>query len=222
MVNNVRMAINLGYLDVVARRPADHVGDEQPAARGGRHRLHRQPGRADRRAGAPGRRRAPAVADHAGDTVVLSATPIPGNEEMVNQIIDDLFRLGANVIYSDLSDVHVSGHGSREDLKLMLSLVRPRSSCRCTANTATWSCTRALAREVGIPAENMVIVESGQVVEVTPTRSAGRGGQRRARPGGRPERGRHRLGGAARPDSTWRATASWLPSWRSTRRPARS
>ena len=55
-----------------------------------------------------------------GDTVVLSATPIPGNEELVNRIIDDLFRLGADVIYSDLCDVHVSGHGSREDLKLML------------------------------------------------------------------------------------------------------
>ena len=49
------------------------------------------------------------------DTVVLSATPIPGNEELVNHIIDDLFRLGADVIYSDLCDVHVSGHGSQED-----------------------------------------------------------------------------------------------------------
>ena len=103
-----------------------------------------------------------------GDTVVLSATPIPGNEEMVNRIIDDLFRLGADVIYSDLCDVHVSGHGSREDLKLMLSLVRPKFFIPMHGEYRHLVLTLAPAREVGIPAENIVIVESGQVVEVLP------------------------------------------------------
>jgi ribonuclease J len=103
-----------------------------------------------------------------GDTVVLSATPIPGNEEIVNKIIDDLFRLGANVIYSDLSDVHVSGHGSREDHKMMLSLVRPRFFVPMHGEYRHLVLHARTAQSVGIPPENMVIVESGQVVEVAP------------------------------------------------------
>jgi len=104
--------------------------------------------------------------------VVLSATPIPGNEEMVNRIINDLFRLGADVIYSDLCDVHVSGHGSREDLKLMLSLTRPRFFIPMHGEYRHLVLHARLAREAGIPAENMLVVESGRVVEVWPDRIA--------------------------------------------------
>ena len=103
-----------------------------------------------------------------GDTVVLSATPIPGNEELVNHIIDDLFRLGADVIYSDLCDVHVSGHGSREDLKLMLSLVRPKFFIPMHGEYRHLVLHSRIAREAGVPDANMLIVESGQVVEVWP------------------------------------------------------
>jgi ribonuclease J len=105
---------------------------------------------------------------HAGDTVVLSATPIPGNEESVNHIIDDLFRLGANVIYHDLSDVHVSGHGSREDHKLMLSLTRPRFFMPMHGEYRHLVLHARTAQSMGVPPENVVIVESGQVVEVRP------------------------------------------------------
>src|SRR3989304_10040731 len=61
-----------------------------------------------------------------GDTVVLSSSVIPGNELLINQTIDNLYRLGANVLYSRISSVHVRGHAAQEELKLMLSLVKPR------------------------------------------------------------------------------------------------
>ncbi len=103
-----------------------------------------------------------------GDTVVLSATPIPGNEELVNHTIDDLFRLGADVIYSDLCNVHVSGHGSREDQKLMLTLTRPRFFIPMHGEYRHLVLHARTAQEMGIPRENIAIVETGQAVEVWP------------------------------------------------------
>jgi ribonuclease J len=103
-----------------------------------------------------------------GDTVVISAMPIPGNEEMVNHIIDDLFRLEADVIYQDLDDVHVSGHGSREDLKLMLTLTRPRFFMPIHGEYRHLVLHARTAQETGIPRENIALVESGQVVEMRP------------------------------------------------------
>jgi ribonuclease J len=104
-----------------------------------------------------------------GDTVVLSATPIPGNEEMVNHIVDDLFRLGADVIYHDLADVHVSGHGSREDHKLMLSLTRPRFFMPIHGELRHLHAHASLARQIGIPSESIFILENGSVLELTAT-----------------------------------------------------
>jgi ribonuclease J len=104
----------------------------------------------------------------AGDTVVLSATPVPGNEEMVNHITDDLFRLGADVVYHDLADVHVSGHGSREDHKQMLSLTRPRFFVPMHGEYRHLVLHARTAQATGIPPENIVIIETGQVVEVRP------------------------------------------------------
>ena len=104
------------------------------------------------------------------DTVVLSATPIPGNEEVVNRIIDDLFRLGADVVYSDLVDVHVSGHGSQEDLKLMLSLTRPKFFVPMHGEYRHLVLHSRIAREMGVPPQNMAIVESGRAIEVWPER----------------------------------------------------
>lgn len=168
MVNNVRMAINLGYLDIAAEDllttsemnnlPREEVVIVCTGSQG-------EPTSVLARL---------ASEEHAqlqivpGDTVVLSATPIPGNEETVNHVIDDLFRLGADVIYSDLSDVHVSGHGSREDHKMMISLVRPRFFVPMHGEYRHLVLHARTAQEMGIPADHIVIVESGQVVEVGP------------------------------------------------------
>lgn len=73
-----------------------------------------------------------------GDTVIISATPIPGNEKLVSRTIDHLYKLGADVIYEKSNGVHVSGHASQEEIKMMHNLVRPRFSCLCMVNTVTW------------------------------------------------------------------------------------
>ena len=101
-----------------------------------------------------------------GDTVILSAKMIPGNERSIGRIINHLFRRGANVIYEKVSEIHVSGHASKEELKLMLNLVRPRyfvpihGEFRHLANHAR------LALKQGIPKENIFILEDGEVLEI--------------------------------------------------------
>ncbi|MFW6103172.1 MAG: ribonuclease J, partial [Chloroflexota bacterium] len=102
-----------------------------------------------------------------GDTVVMSATPIPGNEATVSRTIDNLFRLGANVIYGAASRAHVHGHGSQEELKTILNLVRPKYF------VPIHGCYRHLARhalmaeQMGIPKENVFLLEDGDVLELT-------------------------------------------------------
>ena len=100
-----------------------------------------------------------------GDTVILSATPIPGNEETVARTIDNLMRLGADVIYEPLADVHVSGHGSREELKLMLNLIRPRYCMPVHGEYRHLVLYRRLAAEAGIPTENVMLAEIGDVIQ---------------------------------------------------------
>jgi ribonuclease J len=100
-----------------------------------------------------------------GDTVILSATPVPGNEETVARTIDNLMRLGAEVIYEPLADVHVSGHGYREELKLMLNLMRPKFCVPVHGEYRHLVHYRRLAMEVGIPAENVLLAEIGDVIE---------------------------------------------------------
>ena len=102
-----------------------------------------------------------------GDTVIISATPIPGNEVLVSRTVDNLFRLGANVYYSSLRDVHVSGHGSREDYRLMLSLTRPKFFVPVHGEYRHLVLHARLAADMGVPEENICIVESGQVLELT-------------------------------------------------------
>lgn len=102
-----------------------------------------------------------------GDTVIISATPIPGNEVLVSRTVDNLFRLGANVYYSSLRDVHVSGHGSREDYRLMLSLTRPRFFVPVHGEYRHLVLHARLAADMGVPEENICIIESGQVLELT-------------------------------------------------------
>ncbi len=100
-----------------------------------------------------------------GDTVILSATPIPGNEETVARTIDNLMRLGSDVIYEPLADVHVSGHGSREEIKLMLNLLRPRYCVPVHGEFRHLVLYRRLASEVGIPTENVLLAEIGDVIQ---------------------------------------------------------
>jgi len=166
MVNNVRMSINLGYLNVTLDEllslhemnnlPPEQVVIVCTGSQG-------EPSAVLARLAANEHQQLQILPS---DTVVLSATPIPGNEELVNHIIDDLFRLGADVIYSDLCDVHVSGHGSQEDLKLMLSLTRPKFFVPMHGEYRHLVLHSRLARETGIPPENIVVVESGQVIEI--------------------------------------------------------
>lgn len=100
-----------------------------------------------------------------GDTIVLSSHPIPGNEESVHRTINRLFRRGANVIYEPIEPVHVSGHASQEEMKLLLHLVKPKYFVPIHGELRHLRQHELIAREVGIPAENIAVVENGQVVE---------------------------------------------------------
>ena len=100
-----------------------------------------------------------------GDTVVLSSKMIPGNERAVTRIIDHLFKCGAEVFYEKVSEVHVSGHASKEELKLLLSLVQPRYFIPVHGEYRHLVYHSQLAQKVGIPEENVFIIADGEVVE---------------------------------------------------------
>ena len=110
-----------------------------------------------------------------GDTVVISAHPIPGNERLVGRTINLLFKLGANVIYEPYEAIHASGHASQEELKLLLNLVRPRYFVPVHGEYRMLVQHARLAREVGLPADRVLVVENGDVLELTPQRLARRG-----------------------------------------------
>jgi ribonuclease J len=103
-----------------------------------------------------------------GDTVIVSATPIPGNEELINRTLNNLFRAGADVYYHDRAQVHVSGHASREEHKLMLNLTRPRFFVPIHGEYRHLVHHARMAEEVGLPRENIFVVESGTVLEFGP------------------------------------------------------
>jgi ribonuclease J len=100
-----------------------------------------------------------------GDTVILSSHPIPGNEESVYRTINRLFRRGAKVIYEKIAPVHVSGHASQEEMKLLLHLVRPKYFIPMHGEIRHLHQHAHIAAEVGVPAENIAVIENGQVVE---------------------------------------------------------
>ncbi|AEG16048.1 ribonuclease J [Desulfofundulus sp. TPOSR] len=102
-----------------------------------------------------------------GDTIIISAIPIPGNEKLVARIIDQLFKQGAHVIYEAVSGIHVSGHPSQEELKLMINLVKPRFFVPVHGEYRMLIKHADLARSMGIPAENIFVAENGQVLEFT-------------------------------------------------------
>ncbi|KKQ95199.1 MAG: hypothetical protein UT66_C0036G0025 [candidate division CPR2 bacterium GW2011_GWC1_39_9] len=102
-----------------------------------------------------------------GDTVIFSSSPIPGNESAITDVIDDLFREGAEVIYDEKDDIktHVSGHSKQEELKLMLALVRPKYFVPYHGEYHHLIHHRDLAIEMGIPEQNIFVVDNGQVIE---------------------------------------------------------
>jgi len=100
----------------------------------------------------------------AGDTVVLSSHPIPGNEESVYRTVNRLFRRGASVIYEAIAPVHVSGHASQEEMKLMLNLVRPKFFIPIHGELRHLKQHAQIAKMVGIPEERIAVIENGQMV----------------------------------------------------------
>ncbi len=101
-----------------------------------------------------------------GDTVVLSSSPIPGNELLINRTIDNLYRLGARVLYSRIANVHVHGHAAQEELKLMLSLVQPQHFVPVHGEYRHMVMHAGLARAMGVAEENAFVLEDGDILEM--------------------------------------------------------
>ena len=108
----------------------------------------------------------PQVELRAGDTVVFSATPIPGNERAVNETIDRLYHVGADVVTTRDAPIHASGHGFEEEIKLMLNLTHPRYVMPVHGDYKRMLLHGQLAEAVGVPAENVFRIENGHSLEV--------------------------------------------------------
>jgi len=119
-----------------------------------------------------------AMSDHrrvkiaSGDTVIISASPIPGNEKLVAKTINQLFYLGAEVIHESVSGIHVSGHASQEELKLMINLVRPKFFVPVHGEYRHLVKHAKLAVQMGIPEENIFVAENGQVLDFNAKKGA--------------------------------------------------
>ncbi len=166
MVENSRIARNLGYLKIpdemlvdinqVKKIPPEKVvilatgSQGEPTAAIGRL--------------AQGRHAKLSIQE--GDTVVLSAHPIPGNEEMIYRIINRLLQRGAEVLHEDIANVHVSGHASREEMKLLINLVKPRFFIPVHGELRHLKAHGKLAGEMGVPKDNIAIVENGTILEL--------------------------------------------------------
>lgn len=165
MVDNVKMALNLGYLsapeemmvhvDDLEDYPDSQIaivctgtqGEPTSALVRMANQEHRQ------------------ITLKEGDTAILSATAIPGNEELVHRTLNNLFRLGVDVIYQSLMPVHVSGHASQEEQKMMLDMVKPKYFIPIQGEYRMLVLHGRLGKQVGIPHENIFVIENGQVVE---------------------------------------------------------
>ena len=167
MIRNVNIADNLGYLTIpegimirlkdVALLPDDRVVIISTGSQG-------EPMSALARMAS---RDHPLIDINPSDTVVISAKPVPGNERSVSRTIDRLFAAGANVIYGSVAQVHVSGHAAAEELKMLLNLVRPRFFVPVHGEYRHLFFHAKLARETGVPADHVFIMENGDVLELT-------------------------------------------------------
>ena len=168
MVNVVTIAHELGYLDIpdgmliepeeVNKLPADQVVILSTGSQG-------EPMSALTRMARSTHKKLDILP---GDTVIIAATPIPGNERYVGRTVDELFRLGANVIYGPgtITGVHVSGHGSQEELKLMLNMMKPKYFIPIHGEYRMLKQHSNLAVTVGIERENIFILDIGDTVEI--------------------------------------------------------
>jgi ribonuclease J len=166
MVDNVAMALELGYLnardgtlarmDEMRSLPHDQItimttgsqGEPTSALARMANRDHRQ------------------VQIVAGDTVILSASPIPGNELLVNRVVDNLFKMGAKVLYNRVANVHVRGHASQEELKLILSLAKPRYFLPVHGEYRMLTIHAQLAQAMGMDPSRTFVMEDGDVLEI--------------------------------------------------------
>jgi ribonuclease J len=165
MIDNAKMARKLGYLDIpegltlsidqALTMPEDEVAIMCTGSQG-------EPSSILGRL-STGRYRLFDV--KAGDTVVLSSHPIPGNEENVYRTINRLIQRGADVIYEAIAPVHVSGHASQEEMKLLINLVRPTYVVPVHGELRQLKQHAVLAKQLGIPEENIPVIENGQVIE---------------------------------------------------------
>ena len=108
----------------------------------------------------------PSVRVERGDTVIISAKPVPGNELRVHDSINRLAKAGAEVLHQEISNVHVSGHACSEELRTMLALLRPRAVMPVHGEYRMLAAHAQLARDAGVPADAIVIAENGSVVEL--------------------------------------------------------
>ena len=102
-----------------------------------------------------------------GDTIIISATPIPGNEKPVSKVVDELIEKGANVIYKSIEDIHVSGHARQEELKLVQSLLKPKYFVPVHGEDKHLIMHGKIAEEMGVKKENIFILENGNVLTLT-------------------------------------------------------
>ena len=168
MVNNVQMAIELGYLNLpksmlirdedINKFPPESVVIICTGSQG-------EPTSALTRIANQDHR---LVRIQQNDSVILSATPVPGNEKMVNRTINNLFRQGAEVYYQSIAMVHVSGHAAQEELKLMINLLRPTYVMPVHGEYRQLILHAKLAYSLGIPEDHIVVAEDGDIIEVTP------------------------------------------------------
>ena len=103
---------------------------------------------------------------HSGDTVIISATPVPGNEKAVQQVVNSLAKLGCTVVDKSSKLVHVSGHGSQEELKLMLTMAKPTYFMPVHGEAVHLRAHARLARKVGIPEDHIFVLDNGDTLEV--------------------------------------------------------
>jgi ribonuclease J len=103
---------------------------------------------------------------HSADTVVLSSKFIPGNEKAIGNIINNLYRQGADVVYEKISNIHVSGHAFREELKMMINLTKPRFFMPVHGEYRHLVLHSRLAQQMGIPEDNQILAQNGQVIEM--------------------------------------------------------
>ncbi len=167
MRDNTKIARKLGYLNIpddlvidvsdAAKLPPSHVVIMATGAQG-------EPSAVMGRL-ANGRHRHLSVQE--GDTIVFSAHAIPGNEEMVYRTINRLYQRGATVLYDKIANVHVSGHASREEMKLLINLVRPQYLIPVHGELRHLKLHGKLGVELGIPSENVAVIENGTPVELS-------------------------------------------------------